>query len=60
MNSNPRHKELMKVLDEINQASPSGGVRLASQDARMFKMHQQHLSRRYTTDIRDILQVKCD
>ena len=24
MNSNPRHKELMKVLDEINQASPSG------------------------------------
>lgn len=60
MNSNPRHKELMKVLDEINQASPSGGVRLASQDASMFKMHQQHLSRRYTTDIRDILQVKCD
>lgn len=59
MNTNPRHKGLMNAIDAINHFSPSGGIRLASQDARMFKMHQEHLSKRYTTDIRDILQVRC-
>lgn len=59
MNSNPRHKKLMDAIDKINHFSPSGGVRLASQDARMFKMHQQRLSKRYTTDFKDILMVNC-
>ncbi len=58
MNANPRHKGLMNAIDAINHFSSSGGIRLASQDARMFKMHQEHLSGRYTTDIRDILQVR--
>ena len=58
MNSDSRHKKLMHTIDAINQFSTSGGVRLASQDARMFKMHQEHLSKKYTTDLRDILEVK--
>lgn len=57
MNSDPRHKKLMHTIDAINQFSTSGGVRLASQDARMFKMHQEHLSKKYTTDLHDILEV---
>lgn len=58
MNTNPRHKKLMDTLDAINANPSSSGVRLASQDARRFKMYQQHLSRKFTTDIRDILEVK--
>ena len=58
MNTNPRHKKLMEAFDAINRDPSSSGIRLASQDARRFKMHQQHLSRKYTTDIRDILEVK--
>lgn len=58
MNSNPRHKKLMDTLDAINANTSCSGVRLASQDARRFKMYQQHLSRKYTTDIREILDVK--
>lgn len=57
MNSNPRHKKLMEAIDAINQHSTSGGVRIASQDASMFKMHQMHLSKKYTTAISDILEV---
>lgn len=58
MNANPRHRKLMETLDAINANPALSGVRLASQDARRFKMHQQHLSRKYTTDIREILEVK--
>lgn len=57
MNSAPHHKNLMNTIDTINTLSQSG-VRLASQDARMFKMHQEHLSKKYTTDIHDIIEVK--
>lgn len=60
MNSNPRHKKLMETIDSINHFTSSSGVRLASQDKRMFKMHQEYLSKRFTTDIRDILEVKCE
>jgi Nucleotidyltransferase/DNA polymerase involved in DNA repair len=59
MSSNPRHGKLMEAIDKINLKS-EGGVRLASQDARMFKMHREHLSKEYTTNIHDILEVKCD
>lgn len=58
MNPNPRHKKLMEAMDKINHFSSSGGVRLASQDALKFKMHQQHLSGKFTTNIQDILVVK--
>jgi DNA polymerase V len=58
MNSDPLHKNLMKAMDSINEKYSYGSVRLASQDAKMFKMNQKHISRRYTTDINEILEVR--
>ena len=59
MNSDPRHIKLMEAMDNINRLT-KGGVRIASRDAQTFKMHRNHLSKEYTTNINDILEVKCD
>ncbi len=59
MNSDPRHIRLMDAIDSINRQT-KGGIRLASRDSRTFKMHRNHLSKEYTTNINDILEVKCD
>lgn len=37
--------------------SAFSSVRPASRDARRFKMYRQHLSRKYTTDISEVLEV---
>ena len=37
--------------------SAFSSVRPASRDARRFKMYRQHLSRKYTTDISEVLGV---
>ncbi|NLJ00438.1 MAG: Y-family DNA polymerase [Bacteroidales bacterium] len=57
MNPNPRHPRLMQAIDTINQKI-EGGIRVASRDARTFKMNRAYLSRKYTTDIHEILEVK--
>ena len=57
-NSNPKHKKLMEVIDNLNNKYHKDVVRLASQDAKKHKMKQQHLSKHYTTDINDIITVK--
>jgi DNA polymerase V len=59
MNTNPRHIKLMEAMDYINKRTKSG-IRIASRDAQTFKMHRNHLSKEYTTNINDILEVKCD
>ena len=59
MNSDPRHLRLMEAVDKINMRT-KGGLRLASRDPRTFKMHRNHLSQEYTTNIKDIMEVKCD
>lgn len=59
MNTNPRHIKLMEAMDYINRRTKSG-IRIASRDAQTFKMHRNHLSKEYTTNINDILEVKCD
>ena len=56
-NSDPRHKELMKVIDKIN-ATNHNAVRLAAMDHKTFKMRQEHLSPAYTTNINDVIEVK--
>lgn len=56
-NSDSRHKNLMKVIDKINLTNPNS-VRLAGMDKKTFKMRQQHLSPAYTTNLKDILQVR--
>jgi DNA polymerase V len=57
-NSDPRHKKLMETIDGLNRKYHKEAVRLASQDMRKHKMRQEHLSRHYTTDIREILTVE--
>lgn len=59
MNSNPHHGRLMNAIDLINHRT-KGGVRLASMDAQTFKMRRDHLSKEYTTNINDIIEVKCE
>jgi DNA polymerase V len=57
-NSNPKHKELMSVIDKINDTYKSNVIRLAAMDKKSFKMKQEHLSPAYTTNIRDVIEVK--
>jgi DNA polymerase V len=56
-NSDPRHKKLMKAIDGLNQKYNKDVVRLATQDTRKHKMRQEHLSKHYTTNIKEILTV---
>lgn len=56
-NSDPRHKELMKVIDKINVSNPNS-VRLAAMDKKTFKMRQEHLSPAYTTNLKDVIRVR--
>lgn len=56
-NSNPKHRELMKVMDRINGTYQNNAIRLAGMDKTTFKMKQEHLSPKYTTNIRDVIEV---
>lgn len=56
-NSQPKHKELMKVMDKINSSYQRNAIRLASMDKKTFKMKQEHLSPAYTTNIKDVIEV---
>ncbi len=55
-----RHIALMKAIDEINNQYGRQKLRLASQDLkRVWKMKQQKLSPRYTTQLSEIITVYC-
>jgi DNA polymerase V len=57
---NPKHQKLMKVMDDFHKKTGERKIRLGNQDLqRTWKMKQNHLSRKYTTDIKDIFEVKC-
>lgn len=56
---NPKHKPLMNTIDLINNKYKSDKIKLANQDLkRTWKMKQERLSPRYTTDLNDIIVVK--
>ncbi|MDA3879152.1 MAG: Y-family DNA polymerase [Prolixibacteraceae bacterium] len=58
-NSNPRHRMLMKAVDELNHEMGQQKVRLASQSpGRTWKMRQEKLSPRYTTRLNEVFTVK--
>jgi DNA polymerase V len=60
-NSNPKHKQLMQTMDSINRKMGQNKIKLASQDLKkMWKMKQEKLSPRYTTQLSDIIRVKCN
>jgi DNA polymerase V len=57
---NPKHQKLMKVIDDFHKKTGERKIRLGNQDLqRTWKMKQNHLSPKYTTDIRDVFTVKC-
>ncbi|WP_445731285.1 Y-family DNA polymerase [Mariniflexile sp.] len=60
-NENPKHKPLMKAIDGINKKYSDYKIKLGNQDLkRTWKMRQERLSPRYTTNINDIIKVKVD
>jgi len=57
--SNPQHKPLMEMVDNINNSIGRAKVKLASQDIdRTWKMRQEKLSPRYSTKISEAIKVK--
>lgn len=57
-NRDERHIPLMQTIDALNKKYGQAKIRLAAQDQkRIWKMRQEHLSPRYTTNINDIITV---
>lgn len=55
---NPKHKELMKVVDQLNFRE-NGKVKFGVQDlGRIWKIKQERLSKRYSTRLNEIITVK--
>jgi DNA polymerase V len=58
-NSNQQHVPLMMAMDKINTMYGQQKIRLAAQDIkRVWKMKQEKLSPRYTTNLNDIITIK--
>ncbi|OFX58738.1 MAG: SOS mutagenesis and repair protein UmuC [Bacteroidetes bacterium GWA2_30_7] len=56
---NPKHKKLFEAVDFINDSLGQKKIKLASQDLKKtWKMNQEKLSPRYTTNINEIMIVK--
>ena len=57
---NPKHLALMKSIDSLNKKIGDKKVKLASQNLNLtWNMKQNHLSRKFTTNFKDILEIKC-
>jgi DNA polymerase V len=57
---NPKLLKLTNVIDLINSKNGKRIIKLGNQDMeRTWKMKQNHLSNKYTTNINEILKVKC-
>jgi len=55
----PKHKPLMSAIDGINKKYKEYKIKLGNQDLeRTWKMRQERLSPRYTTNINDVIKVK--
>lgn len=56
---NPKHQKIMEVMDAFYKKTGERKIRLGNQDLqRTWKMKQNLLSPKYTTDIRDIFKVR--
>ncbi len=56
---NPKHKPLMSAIDQMNKRYKDYKIKLGSQDLeRTWKMRQERLSPRYTTNINEVIKVK--
>lgn len=58
---NPKHLALMKAMDSLNTKIGDTKVKLASQNLKLtWDMNQKHLSPKYTTSFKDILEIRCE
>lgn len=57
--SNPRHQPLMSVVDRLNTSYGTNKVKFGNQSlGRQWKMKQEKLSPRYTTNLKEVLTIK--
>ncbi|WP_394758088.1 Y-family DNA polymerase [Flavobacterium sp.] len=57
---NPKHINLMKTIDSLNKKIGDKKVKLASQNLNLtWNMNQNYLSPKYTTNFKQILEIKC-
>jgi DNA polymerase V len=57
---NPKHLKLMQVIDKFHAKTGERKIRLGNQDLQhTWKMKQEHLSKRYTTEFNEILEIRC-
>jgi DNA polymerase V len=57
---NPKHLALMKVMDKLNNKIGDTKVKLATQNLNLtWNMNQNYLSPKYTTNFKEILEIKC-
>ena len=57
---NPKHLALMQVMDKLNTKIGDKKVKLATQNLNLtWNMNQNHLSPKYTTDFKKILEIRC-
>ena len=57
---NPKHLKLMQVIDAYHKKTGERKIRLGNQDLqKTWKMKQEHLSNKYTTNFNQILEIKC-
>ena len=53
-----RHNNLMKAIDAMNQKMGESKIKLGIQDLdRTWKMRQDHLSKNFTTNFNDLIQI---
>lgn len=58
--SNPKHPAIMQAMDTINNTYGQHTLKLGIQDQKkMWKMKQEKLSPKYTTNIHDIITIHC-
>ena len=58
-NEDPRHSSLMQVMDTMNSKLGSRKIKLANQNIqKTWIMRQERLSKRYTTDWNELLEVQ--
>ena len=57
---NPKHLALMQAMDKLNKKIGDKKVKLATQNLNLtWNMKQNHLSKKYTTNFKDILEIRC-
>ncbi|WP_194767015.1 Y-family DNA polymerase [Tamlana sp. I1] len=56
---NPKHAPIMRIVDRLNQSYGNNKVKFGSQSlGRQWKMKQERLSPRYSTNINEVISVK--